>query len=93
MGVTCLKLSAMSKYTRLDSYDEFEMPDEETTIFNACCDCGMVHMYVLAEEIETGRRCVIVIRDERRTAQLRRHEYGDLHNGNGKWRLIRNEEI
>ena len=82
----------MSKYVRLDNYGEFVMPDEEHAVYNACCDCGLVHAYVLAEEIETGRKCVLVIRDERRTAQLRRYGYGDLHNGNSKWRLIRNEK-
>ena len=78
------------KYTEIEDYGPLPMPDEETSILMACCDCGLVHWYALAEHKETNEHVILVIRDNRRTAQLRRHEYGELHRGK-KWRLIRNE--
>ena len=82
----------MSKYTILYDYGEFTLPDADTAVYFACCDCGLVHVFVLAEEKETGRESILIIRQDRNTAQLRRHGFGDLHNGSGKWRMIRNEE-
>ena len=79
----------MTKYTKIKDYEPITMPDEETSVLSACCDCGLVHWYVLAEDKQTGERCILAIKDKRRTAQLRRHSYGALHNGNGKWRMIR----
>lgn len=81
----------MSKYIKAEDYDEPQMPEEVgDVVYQACCDCGLVHMIAWCENTETGEMKVRIIRDERRTAQLRRHEYGYLHDKNGKWRLIRN---
>jgi hypothetical protein len=82
----------VSKYEHIADYGEFELPTEDEVIFFACCDCGLVHTFVLAEEKRTGRESILIIRDNRRTAQLRRHEFGDLHRGDGRWRLVRNEK-
>jgi len=81
----------MSKYNQIEDGGILELPEEGDTLYLACCDCGLVHEHVWAENIETGERVLVVFRDERRTAQLRRHHYGDLHNSTGKWRLIRND--
>jgi len=82
----------VTKYTKIKDYGPLAMPNEDTSLLLACCDCGLVHWLVLAEDKETGERCILAIRDNRRTAQLRRNEYGKLHDGSGKWRMVRNEK-
>lgn len=79
----------MSKYTDLADYDEYTLPEHGETIYQACCDCGLVHMIAWYRYKETGAEKILIVQDKRRTAQLRRYKNGDLHDGNGKWRLIR----
>lgn len=80
----------MSKYIKADDYEEPQMPKEPGDIvYQACCDCGLVHVIAWFEHVDTGKLKMLTVRDERRTAQLRRNEYGSLHNGSGKWRMIR----
>lgn len=79
----------VSKYEDIDDYGEFILPDKEKSVYFSCCDCALVHAFVLAVEKDTGRESILIIRQNRHTAQLRRHGHGDLQNGNGKWRLIR----
>lgn len=55
----------------------------------ACCDCGMVHSYFF--DIKDGDIHLIIFRESASTAQLRRNEFGSLHEGVGKWKLIRND--
>lgn len=83
----------VSKYKRISDYDEVQMPEEPGDIvYQACCDCGLVHLIGWCENMDTGEMSIRIMRDDRRTAQLRRYSYGDLHNGNGNWRLVRNEK-
>ena len=53
-----------------------------------CCDCGLVH------EIEIRGNCRLRwIRDERATAQIRRHQGGELQKENGlKYKMVRKNE-
>jgi len=83
----------VSKYIKRENYDEVMLPEEPgDVVYEACCDCGLVHMIAWCENVETGEMSIRIMRDNRRTAQLRRHEYGALHRGVGKWRLVRNEK-
>jgi len=83
----------VSTYAEIEDYTEFQLPTPQQIVFFACCDCGLVHGFVLAEEKETGKRGIFIFKDNRRTAQLRRYKVGDLHGGEGKWRMIRSTEI
>ena len=77
----------MSKYRKIFDYEGFKIdPDKETVCF-ACCDCGLVHSMGVAFE-EGGKIGVAFKRENRATAQLRRHHYGSLHRGNG-WKLTK----
>jgi len=55
----------------------------------ACCDCGMVHQFVPIR-INSKEINVHIVRQDRSTAQLRRHRFGNLHDGVGKWKIVEN---
>ena len=44
--------------------------------FNACCDCSLVHKLEVKIDKDADSAVLTVYRDNRRTAQLRRHERG-----------------
>ena len=54
----------------------------------ACCDCGLVHVAGVAVT-PSGIVHMVARRDNRATAQLRRHRFGDLHNKDEKWKMVR----
>jgi hypothetical protein len=81
-----------SKYEKMGDYDVFPIPEEGDVVYLACCDCGLVHIIAWFEHIETGEVTLRCYRDNRRTAQLRRNKYGELHTKDGKWRLIREDK-
>lgn len=58
--------------------------------FDCCCDCGLVHRYII--EREHGGQGIIIRmwRDDRRTAQVRRGKNVSLlKGGSGKWTMRR----
>lgn len=61
---------------------------EGDSISFACCDCGMVHQFIPVR-LTKSDIALHIIRKDRSTGQLRRHRFGKLHKGVGKWRLIK----
>ena len=57
----------------------------------ACCDCGMVHTIIPV--VEKKNVIFHFYSEPRRTAQLRRTEYGNLHKGSYRWKLVRLNEL
>ncbi len=79
----------MSKYNKIQNYEEVAI-NPSTDIFRyACCDCGLVHdMRIVIEGDDEAT--VAFRRQNRATAQLRRYGWGNLQkDGNRKYRLIR----
>jgi len=62
---------------------------EGDTFKLVCCDCGLVHRIGVIRDKFTGGIRVFMERDERSTAQHRRHLHCALHRGIGKWKLVR----
>jgi len=54
-----------------------------------CCDCGLVHDAGIVRNVDTGEIFMLMSRNERSTAQHRRHDHIGLHKGVGKWKLVR----
>lgn len=85
----------MSRYPKLKDYEGFEIDSKDTFIRFACCDCGLVHdmnITVIGKRgFEIDSRVEVAFRRfNRGTAQLRRHQYGNLQQRtvNG-WRMRR----
>ena len=60
----------------------------------ACCDCCLVHDWTFELQYDKEKDEIYIIgscdRNERSTAQLRRHEGGELQNANeSKWIMLR----
>ena len=66
----------MTKYEKFNDCEGPILEDGEIFRF-ACCDCGLVHSMAVARE-EDGRIGLAFKRENRHTAQLRRHNYGYL---------------
>ena len=80
----------MSKYYKLKDYEPTFFDWRDTILRFACCDCGLVHdMKFVPKGADSF---VLFRRVNRSTAQLRRHRYGNLHDGDGKWKLEPREE-
>ncbi len=78
----------MTKYRKLKDYEGVDIDREDGLFRFACCDCGLVHtMAFVVEDKEIGVACR---RENRATAQLRRHEFGNLQTRsvNG-WTMLR----
>lgn len=82
----------MAKYAKLPDDMGWLVNTEEETLKIACCDCGLVHYIGIT--IKDDKNIMIGFKRARRaTAQLRRHNYGSLQQGNGgRYRLDRNED-
>ncbi len=83
----------MSSYPKLKAGQKVKIDTKRQRLKIACCDCGLVHyMDIDADPKEKGVVYIDFPRDERSTAQLRRRNYGYLHekNNGSKWRLVRN---
>jgi len=83
----------MAKYHSLEE-DQYLLIEPGETYFIACCDCCLVHDWQFGLEYDEKVDKVYITldceRNERRTAQLRRHENGELQEPNeSKWILIR----
>lgn len=81
----------MSKYRKIKDYDATIVDPEEAPFALACCDCGLVH-YIKLEITEDSKVVIAFKSDKRITAQLRRHNYGDLQRGKSSmYRMERRE--
>jgi len=83
----------MAKYHSLED-DQYLRIKPDDIIYIACCDCCLVHDWQFGIEVDPDTEAIYITatceRNERRTAQLRRHENGELQEPNeSKWILIR----
>ncbi len=78
----------MSKYGKLEDYEEVIMVPSTDILRFGCCDCALVHDIRI--RIESDDKAIITFRRQNRaTAQLRRYGWGDLQKDNrGKYRLM-----
>ena len=81
----------MSKYTHIEDgeVNSLNIKNNEWLRF-ACCDCGMVHS--INFEYKRGTLYFTMTQDPIASAQMRRRHFGELHNGIGKWKLVRMED-
>ena len=77
----------MSLFKQLSDNEPTFFDWRTTTLRFACCDCGMVHDF--AFQPNGAKSYVIFLSKPQSTAQLRRHKFGSLHKGDGKWFLGR----
>jgi hypothetical protein len=54
-----------------------------------CCDCGLMHRFGIAINDEDNTIIVLTERDDRSTAQYRRHHSAQLIEGVGMWKMVR----
>ncbi len=79
----------MGKYQKFYDYEGVLLDPGEDIFRFACCDCGLVHSMAVVPE-DDGKIGVAFKRESRATAQLRRHEYGNLQQrAIGSHRMIR----
>ncbi len=86
----------MSRYEEITDEDVIQLnfdEEGETGAYLACCDCGLVHLYmyslVMNEEGEISLQ-VKVLRMQRNTGQLRRYSGGSLQRGEcPTWEMVR----
>lgn len=79
----------MSKYGKIEDYEEVVFNPSTDILRFACCDCALVHdMRII---IESNDKAMVVFRSHHRaTAQLRRYKWGNLQkDGKAQYRLIR----
>jgi hypothetical protein len=80
----------MTKYAKIRSREPFSIDTDDETLRLACCDCGLVHEYAMKVDTRHPHRIVMyVVRDSRATGQLRRNEFGSLHQGVYGWKMER----
>ena len=73
-------------YEKLEDDMGFLIDTEREVLKLACCDCGLVHYFGIT--IKDDKHIMIGFkRDKRATAQLRRHKYGFLQQGKGRYKL------
>lgn len=75
------------KYPKLVDGEIFELDPKKDVLHFACCDCGMVHEWQF--QVEDGKVYFQLYQIPAASAQLRRHEFGALHEGVGKWKMVR----
>ena len=83
----------MTNYIKRADYEEFLLNYKEHEILRlACCDCGLAHSFAF-HKYKNGKLGIAAKRESRATAQLRRHNWGSLQQGNGgRYKLGRNED-
>ncbi|MHA2068287.1 MAG: hypothetical protein ACXABY_28325, partial [Candidatus Thorarchaeota archaeon] len=86
----------MSKYEEITDEDVIQLgfdEEGETGAHIACCDCGLVHLYLFSltmNEEEGIALDVRVLRNQRSTGQLRRYSGGSLQRGECPgWEMVR----
>ncbi len=67
----------MSRYKKLKFGEAFRVDLAKGSLMEACCDCGSVHLWQF-HHIKDDVWDFAVFPQPRRTAQLRRHNYGFL---------------
>jgi len=75
-----------TKYTKLNEGEGLHI-STDITYNQACCDCGLVHKLQFFPT-EKGLD-MAAWRDERATAQLRRHKYGNLQHPGNNYKLVK----
>lgn len=60
------------KYVPLEDGDGLSLENGEV-FFLSCCDCGLVHKMAVVSQKRGKEIGLALMRDKRRTAQLRRH--------------------
>lgn len=75
----------MTKYPKINEGEGLPVT-MGTTVKQACCDCGLVHT-IQFFQTEDGFD-MAHWRDERATAQLRRHKYGNLQHKGAEYILV-----
>lgn len=96
-----IKYQMMTKYRKrlngeavplkAGKYIENHTIDAPELLQFACCDCGMVHTIIPV--VEKKNVIFHFYSEPRRTAQLRRHGYGNLHKGSDRWKLVKINEL
>ena len=77
----------MSLYPKMVNGDRVFLRRGKEYFKMACCDCGLTH--VMGIELNRDKHFVVRFwRDNRSTAQLRRHGFGNLHK-KGSWEIVR----
>ena len=72
------KVEQMTEYIKRKDYEEFLVNYKEKQILRlACCDCGLVHSFAF-HMYRGGKLGIATRRENRATAQLRRHNFGNL---------------
>ncbi len=86
----------MSKYEEVTEEDVIRLSFDESGeagVYLACCDCGLVHVYLFTLEVNESEElslCAKVLRMQRNTGQLRRHKGGSLQRGECPvWEMVR----
>ena len=78
----------MSKYIKMIDGGS-KIIDTRGEIFKVgCCDCGLVH-YMGITILDDARVRLQFEQDKYSTAQLRRHNYGELQQGKGNYKITR----
>ena len=80
-----------SKYITMKDGEEHSINLTNEYVRYACCDCGMVH--IINFSVSEDKLSFTFTQDSRASGQMRRHRFGNLHEGVSKWKLINNERI
>jgi len=82
-------ISLKMGYYRKKKVNDFVVISDADPMRFACCDCGMVHTMVF---VHNHLNVIVHMWSERRrTAQLRRHRYGNLQQrAIGRWKMVCN---
>ena len=65
------------KFTQLKNGDSMELKDSVVHAV-VCCDCGLIHNYQVQHSKNARVTTITVTRDNRATAQIRRHRHPKL---------------
>jgi len=81
-----------AKYRKLEDFEEITLKYKDGILAFACCDCGLVHQ-IAFHVYRGGVLGMAHKRHSKATAQLRRHNYGNLQQGHSKlkYKMKRNE--
>lgn len=79
------------RYPKLADGEVTELLHEKEFLCFACCDCGMVHHWVF--EPSGGTLRFTIEQQPRKTGQLRRRMYGNLHRVVRGWWMGRVNDV
>ena len=83
----------MDKYPKIKDYAATMVNSQKGELLElACCDCGLVH-FIKLDVTDDSRVQIAFKKNRRATAQLRRHNYGDLQQGKNKmYKMLKKQE-